>query len=171
MSRETREIVLTSVSVVIAACLLKVAIVGVGWDDTTADTRAQPLSEQGKLDLPPATKSCGDFLRPPGSIPIRVDVIEGNVPCRVARRVMKDRYREVPTGLWSCGGLGVGPLLTVCEKDSGRQGTIRAQLYCRYWGPFQSRCPNLLGTSGTPPKQGRAAEEKAAAADSKKGPE
>jgi hypothetical protein len=144
MSQENREIVRTSLAVVIAACLLKVAVVGVGWDDTTADTTAHPVSVPDTLDAAPATKSCGDFFRPPGSIPIRVEVVEGNIPCRVARRVMNDRYREVPTGLWSCSGLGVGPLIQECEKNRGRQLTIRARLYCRYWGPFRSHCPKLL---------------------------
>jgi hypothetical protein len=145
MSQENREIVRTSVAVVIAACLLKVGVVGVGWDDTTADTKAQPVSEQVALDVAPATKSCGDFLGPPGTIPIRVEVVEGNVPCRVARRVMMHRYRQVPTGLWSCGGGGlmVGSLFTECEKNQGRPGTIRARLYCLYWGPHRSLCSKL----------------------------
>jgi hypothetical protein len=175
MSRENRQIVRTSVAVVIAACLLKVAVVGVGWDDTTADTTAHPVSEQVTLDdVAPATKSCGDFFRPPGRIPIRVEVVEGNIPCRVARRVMNDRYRQLPTGLWSCGGggLGVGSLFTECEKNRGRQGTIRARLYCPYWGPYRSLCSRLLAALRRhAPKPGRAAVEKAATADPKKEPE
>jgi hypothetical protein len=147
MSQENRMIVRTSVAVVIAACLLKVGVVGVGWDDdTTADTTAHPVSEQVTLDdVAPATKSCGDFLGPPGTIPIRVEVVEGNIPCRDARRVMNDRYHQVPTGLWSCGGGGlrVGSLFTECEKNQG-QGTIRARLYCPYWGPHRSLCSRLM---------------------------
>jgi hypothetical protein len=160
MSRENRQIVGTSVAVVIAACLLKVAVVGVGWDDTTADTTAHPVGDQGTLDVDPATKSCGDFFRPPGRIPIRVEVVEGNIPCRVARRVMKDRYREVPTGLWSCGGLGVGTLITECEKNEGPHGKIRARLYCRYWGPFRSRCPTVGGPEARPQSRGAPQERR-----------
>jgi hypothetical protein len=102
-------------------------------------TTADPLSEQDTLDAPPATKSCGDF-QPPlvrESFFVKVEVVEGNIPCDVAQRVMKDRYRGVPTGLWSCTGLGI--TAAECEKNRGRQGTIRG-LLC-YRGPLQSRCP------------------------------
>lgn len=55
-------------------------------------------------------------------------MVEGNVPCRVARRVMKDQYREVlrDAGLWSCDGVEVG--ITECEQNGG-QGTIRGRLH------------------------------------------
>jgi hypothetical protein len=149
MSQENGEIVRASVAVVIAASLVIVAILGVPWDDTTADPTADRVSEQDTLDegpadetpvavseqdtveVAPASKPCGDFPVPrPGQYPrIKVEVVEGNVPCRVAQRVIEDLYREVPreTGSWSCGGLTPG--ITECEKNRGRhQGTIRARL-------------------------------------------
>jgi hypothetical protein len=99
-----------------------VAIVELGWAERTslADRTAQVS------DVAPASKSCGDFqLRGTwGSIPIKVEVVEGNIPCRVAQRVMRDEYRGVPTALWSCGGWRTG--ITTCEKN--RHGTIRGRL-------------------------------------------
>jgi hypothetical protein len=153
MSRENREIVRTSLAVVIAACLLKVAVDGLGWDETTADTASEPTT----ADAAPAIKSCGDFqLRlpdVPGSLPIRVDVLEGNIPCRMAQRVMRDQYREIPTGSWSCRRvrLSVTQGIAICEKNRGGQGTIRGRLPCRYWGPLRSRCQDKFG----PPWSGR----------------
>jgi hypothetical protein len=76
-----------------------------------------------------ASKSCGDFrIAPPGQYPlIKVEVVEGDVPCRVARRVLRDQYRDVPAtgrtdpGSWFCGG----PESQVeCENETGE--TIRA---------------------------------------------
>ena len=142
MSQENREIVRTSVAVVIAACLLKVAVDGLGWDETTADTVSEPTT----ADAAPATKPCGDFQLQIHdvvfSLPIKVETLEGNIPCRVAQRVMKDQYGEVPTGSWSCRGeeLGFTQGIAVCEKNRGRQGTIMGRVPCRYWGPFASRC-------------------------------
>jgi hypothetical protein len=168
MSRENRQIVRTSVAVVIAACLLKLAVVGLGWDDTTADTTARPVSVQITLDdAAPASKSCGDFpLNLPGvpwPLPIKVEVLEGNIPCQVAQRVIKDRYREQPlwhvddatgvtTGSWRCHGvrLSITRGITICEKNRGRQGTIRGRLPCRTWGPLRSSCQDKFGPPAEP---------------------
>ena len=96
MSEENKEIVRTSVAVVIAgclvilmaACVLKAAILGGPWGGTTAASVGERTAKS------PTIKSCGDFQIPgPVRIPtIKVDVVQGNVPCRVARRVMKDQF-------------------------------------------------------------------------------
>jgi hypothetical protein len=93
-------------------------------------------------------------------LPIKVEVVEGNIPCRVALREIKDRYREhpqwdvdlaapsaVPTGSWSCRGvrLSITAGITTCEKERGRPGMIRGRLPCRYWGPLRSTCGNKFG--------------------------
>jgi hypothetical protein len=146
MSQENVEIVFASVMVVVA-CSLAVAIDGGPGDKTTADS----VSELTTVDAAPATKSCGDFQLQIHdvvfSLPIKVEALEGNIPCRVAQRVMMDQYREVPTGSWSCRGERVSFTqgITVCEKNRGRQGTIRGRLPCRYWGPLRSRCQDKFG--------------------------
>ena len=82
----------------------------------------------------PARKSCGHFrVAPPGDYPlIRVEVVKGRVPCRVARRVLKTQYRN--GGLeaaieaarpWGCAG---PEGLIVCHKDPGpHHKAIRAR--------------------------------------------
>jgi hypothetical protein len=168
MSQENRVIVRTSVAVVIAACLLKAAVVGIGWDDTTADTVSEPItSELTTADAAPAIKSCGDFPLHLPDVPwpilIKVEVLEGNIPCPVAQRVIKDRYREHPlwhvadatgvtTGSWRCHGvrLSITRGITVCEKSRGRQGTIRGRVPCRQWGPLRSSCQDTFGPPAEP---------------------
>ena len=79
-------------------------------------------------------KSCGHlpFTSDSCYIPVKVEVLEGNVPCRVALRVMKDRYSNYPGFKgdkgWSCDG---AEGFKVCEKTQGRhQGTLRARFGC-----------------------------------------
>jgi hypothetical protein len=169
------ENVMTAVTIVIIAFIgLKVVIVEVGRGEKTADTVSEPTTADSapvtradsapitRADAAPATKSCGDFplhLRDvPGSLPIKVEVLEGNIPCRVGLREIKDRYREHPlwhvdaaipvtTGSWSCHGvrLSITTGITICEKNRGRRGTIRGRVPCRYWGPLRSTCQNKFG--------------------------
>ena len=124
MSRENWEIV--PMVVVLATCLLTVAINGVSWDETRAnwdETRANPR----------VRGSCGDLeIR---GYRVKIEVVNGNVPCRVARRVMKDQLGPhadpdrdpLLTGLWGCGTSG-GRGIFQCKKTRGGQATIRAQL-------------------------------------------
>jgi hypothetical protein len=82
----------------------------------------------------PARKSCGHFrIAPPGDYPlILVEVVKGNVPCRMARRVLKTQYRNVPpesaaeaASPWRCSG---PEGLVVCHTDPGpRHNLIRAR--------------------------------------------
>jgi hypothetical protein len=147
MSRENVEIVRTAVAVVIAACLLKAAILGVGWDETAVDSLTQADTLPLDAYFAPASKSCGDF-QIPGAARLKLEVVQGNVPCRVAQRVLKDQYRRVrlsgtDTGPWSCGGPQL-PILQ-CEKTRGGEGTVRARFYCRDWEVEQARCLNAFG--------------------------
>ena len=81
-------------------------------------------------------KSCGHLPFPfnpsGGYFFVKVEVLEGNVPCRVALRVMKDWYSNDPRVKgdkgWSCEG---PEGYVVCEKTQGRhQGTLRARFGC-----------------------------------------
>ena len=153
MSRENVEIVRNAVAVVIAACLLKAVILRVGWDETAADSLTQAdtpaadsLTQADTLPrdayFAPASKSCGDF-QIPGAARLKLEVVQGNVPCRVAQRVLKDQYRRVRLSAWSCGGPQL-PILQ-CEKTRGGEETVRARFYCRDWEVEQARCLNAFG--------------------------
>jgi hypothetical protein len=162
MSLEKVETVITSMAVVvIAAILLKFAIVGF---KTTADA----VSVEDVLG--PASRSCGDFRLPGasqqvdlqaagiragvGPFLIKVEVVKGNVPCRVAQPVMKDQfgwrlgpsgweeYSPRDTSSWRCGG---AEGITGCEKNEGDdQGTIRGRMYCRDWVRL-AKCLKFFG--------------------------
>ena len=82
----------------------------------------------------PARKSCGHFrIAPPGEHAlINVEVVKGNVPCRLARRVLKTLYRNGdPDDLieaarpWRCAG---PEFLAVCHMNPGpHHKVIRAR--------------------------------------------
>src|SRR5262245_28609003 len=69
-----------------------------------------PDSPDPGLDAAPTRTACGHLrpLAPPGEYPlIHVDVVLGNVPCRVARRVLRTQYRDdavEPPRPWRCAG-------------------------------------------------------------------
>jgi hypothetical protein len=89
-----------------------------------------------------ATKSCGDFrIAPPGQYPLLlVEVVEGNVPCREARRVMKAHYHSRDIGSWGCHG---PEGFAGCENPSGE--IIRARFACRDWEANRARCLKTFG--------------------------
>jgi hypothetical protein len=108
MSEENKEVVRTSVAVVIAgclvilmaACVLKAAFLGGPLGETTAASLSERTAESVSTAAPrfqstaPRIKSCGDF-QIPGAVrypPIQVEVVQGNVSCRVARRVIKHQF-------------------------------------------------------------------------------
>ena len=111
-------------------------------EDALAKLEASAPANGATLDADPASKSCGDFrIAAPGKYPaLKVEVVRGDVPCRVARRVMKDHYLIGDTGSWSCHG---PEGFAGCEKPSGE--TIRARFYCRDWETERARCLNTFG--------------------------
>jgi hypothetical protein len=175
MSLESLENVITSMTAVaIAAILLKFAIFGIEVErpgvGTTTDNADTADSVSVADVLGHASRSCGDFRLPGagqhvdlqaafiragvGPLLVTIEVVEGNVPCRVAQRVMKDQYgwRLGPSGWdeyaprdtssWSCGG---AEGITGCEKNQGHdQGTIRGRMYCRYW-VLHAKCLEFFG--------------------------
>jgi hypothetical protein len=94
------------------------------------------------LDARPEGKACGSVrIAPAGEYPLLlVEVVQGNVSCREARRVTKDHYLIGDAGSWSCHG---PEGLAGCEKPSGE--TIRARFYCRDWETERARCLNTFG--------------------------
>lgn len=111
-------------------------------EDALATLEDSALANGVTLLADPASKSCGSFrIAPPGQYPrLLVEVIEGDVPCREARRVMNAHYHNRDTGFWGCHGPeGVAG----CEKPSGE--TIRARFPCREWEANRARCLNAFG--------------------------
>jgi hypothetical protein len=97
------------------------------------------------VEADPASKSCGDFRLSGDYPPIKVEVVEGNVPCRAALRVMQDHYHSRDTGSWSCHG---PEGLSGCEKNPGAPSgeTIRGRFYCRDWETDRAACLNTFGS-------------------------
>jgi hypothetical protein len=106
-----------------------------GDDDKTTAASETETAGDGYVNLRPYyrqgfKKSCGDLrIAPLGeNLLIKVEVVEGDVPCRVARRVLRDQYRDVPVtgrtdpGSWFCSGPEGDK---ECEKETGE--TIRAR--------------------------------------------
>lgn len=98
------------------------AVGGIWWiDKVGGDEPDTPRTD-------PARKSCGDFRLPGGGYPaLKVEVVEGNISCGAARRVMKDRYLGRNYGdhsSWSCAG---PEGLRVCQKRPGV--TVRARFH------------------------------------------
>lgn len=110
--------------------------------DALATLEKSARANGATLDAEPASKSCGDFrIAPPGQYPLLlVEVVEGNVPCREARRTMKAHYHSRDTGSWGCHG---PEGFAGCEKRSGE--TIRARFACRDWEANRARCLNTFG--------------------------
>jgi hypothetical protein len=111
-------------------------------EDALATLEESAPANGATLDTEAASKSCGDFrIAPPGRYPLLlVEVVEGNVPCRDARRAMKAHYHSRDTGSWGCHG---PEGFAGCEKPSGE--TIRARFACRDWEANRARCLNTFG--------------------------
>lgn len=72
-----------------------------------------------------AGPSCRDFIREgAGRNPLKVDVVEGSVPCRVVQRVLNRYYNGRNNHPWTC--VGQGDPLVKCAAPSG--AAIRGRL-------------------------------------------
>ena len=106
------------------AVLLSLFVLGtlglVACDDesATADTeRIRSGFTQGSRGTGLAMRSCGDFRgKGPGGFPIAIEVLEGDVPCRVAQRVLKEHYLNRNKAPWTCAG---PDRLVECQADPG----------------------------------------------------
>ena len=84
---------------------------------------------EGVLSVPSdaftAGPSCDDFIREgPGRYPLRVEVLEGSIPCRVVQRVLTNYYNGRNNDPWIC--VGHGDPLVECAIGSG--AAIRGRL-------------------------------------------
>jgi hypothetical protein len=92
---------------------------------------------------PGALKSCGGLRVYKGYHRIKVEVVEGDVPCRVARRVIMGAYDARGARFWTCHG---PEGLFECRRSGRPSGQrIRARFYCRDWGQEQARCREMFG--------------------------
>jgi hypothetical protein len=134
------------------ALLLSLLVVGalgaVACDDdesATAETEVidfgQDPSGGGRVVVAGGPRACGDYRRGPGAIRVRIEVFQGVVRCREARRVLKNLYphgRSTPP--WSCVGYGVE--LVQCMRPGG---AFRGIIGCRVARPTEVRaaCPGF----------------------------
>lgn len=87
--------------------------------------------------------ACGDYDgRRPDGYHVRIQVLEGAVPCREAQRVLKNYYRGGNTPLWSC--VGQGDRLVECEKPG--VGAFAGHMQCRVWADHKAACLSRFGS-------------------------
>jgi hypothetical protein len=103
------------------------ALGAVACDDdesATAETEvitsdfAQGSPGRGRAVVAGGSDACGDYRRRPGAMVVRIEVLQGVVRCREARRVLKNFYphgRSTPP--WSCVDYGVE--LVQCRQPEG----------------------------------------------------
>jgi hypothetical protein len=97
-------------------------------DDESATAETEVITsdfgqERGRVVVAGGADACGDYRKGPGAMVVRIEVFEGVVRCRVARRVLKTQYRNgsqddaMQAALpWSCGR---AEDLIVCHNYSG----------------------------------------------------
>jgi hypothetical protein len=111
---------------------------------TTSDFGQDP---PGRVVVAGGPKACGDYRKGPGAIRVRIEVFQGVVRCREARRVLKNGYlhgRSTPS--WSCVDYGVE--MVQCTSPGG---AFRGIIGCRVARPTEVRaaCPGFaLPTPG-----------------------
>jgi hypothetical protein len=111
-------------------------------DGETAATEAETITSSAARSRV-ETESCGNFRgRGPGGYPVRIEVLEGKVPCREAQHVLKTYYNGRDHAPWACRGFG--DRLVECEKTRG-VGAIAGHFYCRTWGSDQADCLSRFG--------------------------
>ena len=129
-------------------------------DDETATAEAEVITSdfgqdppgRGPVVLAGDPDACGAYRKGPGAIRVRIEVFEGVVRCREARRVLKNYYphgRSTPP--WSC--VDYGDELVQC---TGPGGAFRGILDCRAGSPAEVRaaCPGFASSDDggfTPP--------------------
>ena len=121
-------------------------------DDETATAETEVITsdvgqDPGRVVVAGRPNACGDYRRGPGAIRVSIEVFQGVVRCREARRVLKNFYthpRSTPP--WSCVGYGVE--MVQCTQPGG---AFRGILGCRVTRPTEVRaaCPGFeLPTPG-----------------------
>jgi len=93
----------------------------------------------GRVDEAGGPNACGDYRRRPGAMVVRIEVFEGVVRCREARRVLKIFYTHPSsTPPWSCVDYGVE--MVQCTQP---EGAFRGIVGCSVARPAEVRaaCP------------------------------
>jgi hypothetical protein len=91
-----------------------------GDESATAETEVITFGQDppDRVVVAGGPKACGDYRKGPGAIRVRIEVFQGVVRCREARRVLKNRYphgRSTPP--WSCVDYGVE--IVPCTQPGG----------------------------------------------------
>ena len=129
------------------------ALGAVGCDDdesATAETEVITSDfgqERGRVVLAGGADACPDYhRRGPGNIVYEIEVFQGVVRCREARRVLKNLDHPRSTPPWSCAWYGLE--IVQCKQPGG---AFRGILGCRVARPTEVRavCPGFeLPTPG-----------------------
>jgi hypothetical protein len=112
-------------------------------DVVTSDFGQDP---PGRVVVAGDSKACGDYRKGPGAVRFSIEVFQGVVRCREARRVLKNLAHPRSTPPWSCVNYGVE--LVQCTRPGGAFSGI---LGCRVARPTEVRaaCPGFeLPTPG-----------------------
>src|SRR5262245_20917 len=145
--------------------LLALGLIACDDDDETAPAETEVITSDFAQDAPgrgrvavAGGKACRAYRRGPGAIRVRIEVFEGVVRCREARRVLKNHYvhgRSTPP--WSCVDYGdelVNELVQCAQPGAAFRGildcrTIRAaevRAACRdFGGPTPPDTPDPPG--------------------------
>ena len=126
-------------------------------DDDTATAEPEVITSdfgqdppgRGAVVVAGAPDACGAYRKGPGAIVVRIEVFEGVVRCREARRVLKNYYPHgKTTPPWSC--VDYGDELVQCIQP---RGAFRGILDCRVARPTEVRaaCRDFAGP--TPPAE------------------
>jgi hypothetical protein len=130
--------------------LAALGLVACDDDDESATTETEVITSDfgqnpgggGRVVVAGGPNACGDYRRGPGDIVYEIEVVQGVVRCREARRVLKNRYphyRSTPP--WSCVDYGAGEMVQ-CTQQAG---AFRGILGCRVARPTEVRaaCPGF----------------------------
>src|SRR5262245_34916789 len=145
--------------------LLALGLIACDDDDETAPAETEVITSDFAQDAPgrgrvavAGGKACRAYRRGPGAIRVRIEVFEGVVRCREARRVLKNHYvHRRGTPPWSCVDYGdelVNELVQCAQPGAAFRGildcrTIRAaevRAACRdFGGPTPPVAPDPPG--------------------------
>jgi hypothetical protein len=123
------------------------ALGAIACDDDESETAETEVvtsdfgQDPGRVVVAGGPNACGDYRKGPGAIRVEIEVFQGVVGCREARRVLKNQYAHGrSTRPWSCVDYGVE--LVQCTQPGGAFSGI---LGCRAVRPTEvgAACPGF----------------------------